>query len=334
MSNKKTLDAIKKYGMIFISAQPDQVYFHWQVKVYMHNFSKFGLKDFCYPVFGYQGIKPSQELLDLQEEYPNIKYYKDDRKDRSYIPSIRPHILEKFFKDHPDLGKNVFYHDADIIFNRLPPFEKMFGDDVAYLSDSRFNVGYKNLATRAASYQKEDSNIPNEDIINKMCDLVGISKKIIKDNQENTGGAQYLLKNIDATFFEKSHSNGDALFKLINNYNKKHKANQQAIAWIADMWAVLWGYWMRGMKTQITDDLSFCWGPWSKRDFEKHNIFHLAGVNPEMRPSKFWKADYRTKCVIEAYQKNNKLFDKIGRDTATWMYVQEIIEVANKSKLK
>ena len=39
-TDKQVLEAIKKHNMIFISAQPDQVYFHWQVSLYLYQFAK------------------------------------------------------------------------------------------------------------------------------------------------------------------------------------------------------------------------------------------------------------------------------------------------------
>ena len=50
----------QKYNseLIFISAQPDNKYFHWQVELYLHNFTKFISKDKCYAIFGYQTEPP------------------------------------------------------------------------------------------------------------------------------------------------------------------------------------------------------------------------------------------------------------------------------------
>ena len=39
-------------------------------------------------------------------------------------------------------------------------------------------------------------NIP-VDLLEKMAECVGISSKTLKENQNNSGGAQYLLKNIE-----------------------------------------------------------------------------------------------------------------------------------------
>jgi hypothetical protein len=108
-----TLEAIMNSNTILISAQPDHVYFHWQVELYMYQFAKYGIVDQCYAIFGYTGDAPSNYAVELSKRY-NIFFYRDTR-DKSvphyYIPSIRPHILKQFFQQFPQLGKSVFYHD-------------------------------------------------------------------------------------------------------------------------------------------------------------------------------------------------------------------------------
>ena len=44
----------QKSKLLFICAQPDETYFHWQVKLYLHNFTKFVDKEQCYAIFGYR----------------------------------------------------------------------------------------------------------------------------------------------------------------------------------------------------------------------------------------------------------------------------------------
>ena len=103
--------------MIFITAQPDTPYFHWQVSLYLYQFNKHNILDYCYAVFGYENDEPSNYIKNIMMSNKNIVAYKDTRNDRTkkYSPSIRPHILAKFFKDRPELGKNVFYNEYLVI---------------------------------------------------------------------------------------------------------------------------------------------------------------------------------------------------------------------------
>ena len=41
------------------------------------------------------------------------------------------------------------------------------------------------------------------DLLNKMAECIGLPVKVIEQNQDNSGGAQYLLKDIDWKFWEK-----------------------------------------------------------------------------------------------------------------------------------
>ena len=69
--NKLLMD-IKNKNLIFVSAQPDNTYFHWQVEVYMYQFSKFGIIDNCHVLFGYTGEGPTEGGLKLKKMYKNI----------------------------------------------------------------------------------------------------------------------------------------------------------------------------------------------------------------------------------------------------------------------
>ena len=70
-----TLKAIEDANMIFISAQPDTEYFHWQVELYMYQFAKYGICDRSYAIFGYTGANPSEYAVELSKRY-NIYFYK------------------------------------------------------------------------------------------------------------------------------------------------------------------------------------------------------------------------------------------------------------------
>ena len=129
--------------MILISAQPDTIYFHWQVELYMYQFGTRSITN-CHAVFGYDNT-PSSKGLALAEKYPGrIHFYKDTRtsEQKTYIPSIRPHILKKFFQDFPELGKEVFYHDSDIFVVTVPDFPLLLSDEFGYVSDTVSYIGY------------------------------------------------------------------------------------------------------------------------------------------------------------------------------------------------
>jgi hypothetical protein len=57
MNSNTTLDSIFESRLIFLSAQPDDVYFHWQIELYLYQFSKHGILDNA--LFGYAEQNPS-----------------------------------------------------------------------------------------------------------------------------------------------------------------------------------------------------------------------------------------------------------------------------------
>lgn len=317
--------------LIFISAQPDQVYFHWQVEVYMHQFSKHGIGDKCYAVFGYTGDGPSQYIVNLAKRY-NIVWYKDERKvdvPNFYIPSIRPHILKKFFKDRPELGKNVFYHDSDVFLVKLPPFEEMLKDDVAYLSDTVSYISYDYIEEVSKRYKQTYPDLPENDILTKMCECVGIPEDLVKVNNKNAGGAQYLLKDIDGSYWEDIENTCYKLYTLLKGYEINYPIHHHIQSWTTDMWAVLWHYWKRGKKTAIHRGLDFSWATDNINNYHQKNIFHLAGVTETSPKDVFFKGAYTNRNVIDEYRRNRKLFDNISPNSSTFEYVKMIKDLVD-----
>lgn len=330
------LEAIRKHNLVFVSAQPDQVYFHWQVELYLHQFAKHGIQDQCYAIFGYRD-KPSEYVQELAKKYKGIRIYKDTRDinvPNYYIPSIRPHILKQFFNENPTLGKNVFYHDSDIFLVKLPEFKMMLGDDIGYLSDTVSYIGYKYITDCAKRYHEKYPECPENDILLKMCNVANIEPSVLKENDANSGGAQYLLKNIDGPFWEDVEVLTNSLYNLMCNYEKKYTLDNPIQKWTADMWAVLWTYWKRGGKTLVHSNLSFSWATSSITDYYNNSIFHLAGVTEETCSDKFYKGRYINQHICKAYLKNKNMFDHVSPNNATYEYVQVIKEYAETNRVQ
>ena len=126
--------------MIYISAQPDELYYAWQVEVMLDNFISVGISGNDIHIVVGINKHIGEYWYKLIEKYIDVKFffYTDTRKDRSYVPSIRPHILCKHWIRFPELKtKSIFYHDCDILFTRKPEFEKFLKDRIWYVSDAR-----------------------------------------------------------------------------------------------------------------------------------------------------------------------------------------------------
>ena len=316
---------MKLDNMIFISAQPDTVYFHWQVELYLYQFAKHGIEDKCYAIFSYSGKQPSKYIQTLKKKY-NIFWYEDTRTNKNYIPSIRPHLLKKFFKEFPELGKTVFYHDSDIFIQKLPPFQDMLKDDIGYLSDTISYIGYEYIAGCSKRYKSKYPSLADNDIFTKMCECVGISQELVKENEKNSGGAQYLLKNVSEEYWAKSEESGIRLYDMLKNYEKTYPIDHHIQSWTAGMWAELWEYWKEGKQTRIHSELDFSWATSSRSEYYKKNIFHLAGVTDQSPKNIFFKGKYVNINVFEVYRNNPKLFDNISSNSATIEYTNIIKE--------
>ena len=115
--------------MLFVTSQPDVPYFHWQIRVYVENFIKNGINPNDIHVLlaiVVPNTQPTNESLELKNLGINVHHYFDDRENKKYIPSIKPFLIYKWLKQYPEYGDCFFLHDSDIIFRKLPNFDKLF----------------------------------------------------------------------------------------------------------------------------------------------------------------------------------------------------------------
>jgi hypothetical protein len=329
-----TLDAIMKSNTIFVSAQPDHIYFHWQVELYMYQFAKYGFVDQCYALFGYTGDAPSNYAVELSKRY-NIFFYKDTRNmgvPHYYIPSIRPHILKQFFQQFPQLGKSVFYHDSDILFQSLPKFELMLNDNIAYLSDTASYINYSYIKTCAERYKEKYPELKNNHILTKMCECMNISEDLVKANDLKSGGAQYLLKGVSYDYWNNVENGVNKLFPLLKEYEIKYPIHHHIQSWTADMWVVLWEYWKLGKETAIHNELRFSWATDHISQYFANPIFHLAGITDADASTAFYKGKYKDSNIFYEYLLDRTIFNHVLPTSATYEYVKLIKEYVNSDE--
>jgi hypothetical protein len=248
-------------------------------------------------------------------------FYDDTRITKDYISSIRPNILKQHWLANPELRyETIFYHDCDIIFTK--PIkdwitEDMINDDKWYGSDTRWYIGHDYILSKG------------NDVLTLMCDIVGIGKDVIKKNEKNSIGAQYIMKNLTYYYWDRVEKESELLFKDVNVLNNKKKAkdptHHELQIWCADMWAVLWNGWKMGYETICNSNMDFSWATSPESDYLKMNIFHNAGITGS-DSGKFYKAHYMDKLP---YNENLQ----ITPNTASWYYWNEIQKTAKKSVL-
>lgn len=345
--------------LVFLSAQPHDPYFVWQIEVQIVNFRKFGLSDkmqvvVWYPDTEVQKAKgqPEEHLNIAQwniliNKYPEVKFffYKDSILDIGlYIPILRPRILAMHFDAYPELyDKWIFYHDSDIIFNYLPDFQKLTYIPLeSYHTDENGNMTMEiNRNPKVINWQSDTSGyldynylrskeiegkIPEDEAVKELCDIGGISVQIMKDYVGKTGGAQYLLKGIDSAFWKDvERMCMEIRWKFYHgvegSVNRKYFTSEDAgfQSWCADMWAVNMALWKRGYVTDVTKELDFSWATDSAQTYKEKPIFHNAGALPNDHRL-FFKGHWLANSPIGKKH-------AVSPDTASYFYVQAINDV-------
>jgi len=304
----------------FVCAQPAIKYYSWQLEVMLNNFIEMGIN------LNQVDIVCWKQNGEIPEEYSKLAngysarffFYDDTRETKHYISSIRPNILKQHFTAYPELeNEAIFYHDCDIVFTKPINWEQYLQDNKWYGSDCRWYIGHDYIISKG------------EDILDKMCEIVDIDKQLVKDNELNAIGAQYLMKGINAQFWANVEKDCERLFKEITDINNEKKAANPSYheiqIWCSDMFAVLWNGWKIGYETICHPDLEFAWATSTEADWDRLNIFHNAGVTGAEQ-GLFYKALYMSELP---YNKDLK----INEGTASKKYYEFIQKVEKKSVL-
>ncbi len=321
-------------NLVFVSAQPDVPYFHWQSEIYVNNFIKCGIKPGdIHIVFGTSksNDKPSDNSLKLKKYGINVHHYLDDRDKKNYIPSIKPYLISKWLKEYPELGKCFFLHDADIVFRELPDYESLISDDVTYLSDTIGYIGFNYIRDCCQRYEKQHPSSKKNQLLQEMVDVVGIDIECVECNQNNSGGGQYIIKNTDYQMWEKIYHDCTPLYSQMLDYQKRFPINPGQIQfWTAEMWSLLWNLWYFGIETRIDKKLDFSWATDSVSVYEKKPILHMAGVTQDLRNTKFYKGDYININPLDKLRENINYFDFIDKNSSTIKYVDIMKDIVKR----
>ena len=314
---------IRLKNLRFVCAQPATLYYAWQVEVMLNNFIEMGVNPNNVDIVCWKqnGVVP-EEWSKLASGYPaRFFFYDDTRETKHYISSIRPNILKQHWAAYPTLkDEAIFYHDSDIIFSK--PISEWISDEIIideewYGSDTRWYISHSYIVGKG------------QQIIDKMCEIMELPEELIRDNEMNAIGAQYLMKNVDYEYWDRVESDCEQLFRQVTDLNNELKRETPSYhelqIWCSDMWAVLWGAWRRGWKTNCLPEFEFSWGTSTEDDFYKLNIMHNAGVTSPGQ-GLFYKAQY-----MNSLPYNAEL--TINDNTASKKYWECIEKTAAKSVL-
>jgi len=332
----------------FICAQPDDTYYTWQVHLWLESLKEIGEIDkaivLIFTPINREFNNKWQKIIDLYPE-AEFNFYKDELGDISkllgvYIPVLRPWLLWRYFKEHPEMSdKAIFYCDSDILFTDKFNIDKFLDDDVNYLSDTNSYINAKYFDSKVNQVLPEKlEEYKNRDVLSEIASVIGISREIAEANNDHSGGAQYLLKNIDATFWSKVMNDCILIRTYLQQINREFFKDENSgyQSWCADMWAVLWNIWFREQETKVVPELAFAWGPDPISKLETHSIYHNAGIVGTEQGGYpcFYKGKYHSGADpmkdphLDVVLNNDK-----SKNHCTWYYAKALENIKNKYKL-
>lgn len=299
--------------MLYLSVQPAEPYFLWQLEIQLENFRQIGINaDNIHVILGYNPEMDRPTIFDHldRENLATFFYYPYDFSQKCYVSSIRPVLLEKHFKAVPDLyNQTIFYHDSDIVFRERIDEMRFKNDNIWYLSDTRSYLAADYLLKFGEQFFKD------------LCALVDISPKLVFNNISNTGGAQYILKNVDSSFWQDVFVDGEKIFSFIEQYNDTIRDTPKIQSWCADMWAILWNAWKRNIETRIDEELDFCWPREHISRWHSTKILHNSGICYQDRRDYFCKLLYKNNFPYYVD------FSKINPKSCSSIFVSKIKQV-------
>ena len=337
-----------KKELKFVTAQPDDTYYTWQVHMWLESLKKIGQVDkaivLIYTPKSRKFNDRWQKVMDLYPE-AEFNFYKDEKGDlsdvlRIYIPILRPYVLWKYFKENPEMSsKAVFYCDSDILFMDDFKLDGFLEDDVCYLSNTNSYISSEYFDSKIKDVLPEKlEEYKTRDVLAELTSIIGISREIAEAHSKHSGGAQYLLKNVDSTFWSKVMNDCILIRTYLQKVNREFFENESKgfQSWCADMWAVLWNLWLREQETKVVPELNFAWASDPITKLKITPILHNAGiVSKTMGHPCFYKGAYHTGGdPLQDPHLDVVLNNETSKNYCTWYYANQLKELSNKYKLK
>lgn len=290
--------------MRYILCQPAIKRFEWELEVCITRLHELGIRDIVL-LFSQQDERvPSffYEQYDVE-----VYVYLDRRKQKHYIPSIKPYLWSRYLKEDPSREQETyFYLDSDVLLRKEP--ESKPTDDVWYASDCPTYISPAYI------------DGIGKDLLGRMCEVIGIDETLIRENNAS-GGAQWLIKNPTYEYWNKVYEDSNVLYNFLNKIEPQYDPPIQK--WTAEMWAQLWNVYHFGKDVQTPKELDFSVPTDDVDKYYQTNIYHNAGVVND-RQNMFFKGKYVHHTPF------NETFH-VDESKATIEYVRAIHQV-NKRK--
>jgi hypothetical protein len=331
----------------YVCVQPDDTYYTWQVHLWLESLKNRGDSDKAIVLIftpNYREVNKNwKQVIDLYPE-TEFHFYKDEHDVSQllgiYIPVLRPYTLWRHWKEHPELSdKAIFYCDSDVLFTQHFNVDKYIDDDVCYVSDTHSYISASYFDSKIKDVLPEKlEEYKTRDILAEIGSVIGISREEAMEKDKDSGGAQYLLKNIDAAFWNKVMNDCILIRSYLQRINKEFFESEDRgfQSWCADMWAVLWNLWVKEKEVKVIDEMGFSWAPDPITKLETHPILHNAGVvSTRMGDySCFYKGKYHAGGdPTKDEHLDVVLNDENSKPRCTWYYANELKKLSNKYNL-
>jgi hypothetical protein len=279
--------------------------------------------------------------------YPEVtfKVYKDEHDISKligiYIPILRPYLLWRYWKDFPEMKeKAVLYYDNDVLLTDEFNIDKYIQDDICYVSNTNDYINALYFDSKIKDVKRDMiEEYKKDNVLAKATALAGITREIAEKHNLNSGGAQYLLKNMNAEFWNKMMKDTiDIRLYLQDTVNKKYfeSENKGFQSWCADMWALLWGMWYAGKEVKVIKELDFAWAPDPIEKLDSHHMYHNAGITGEYigRTPYFYKGKYHTGSnpMIDSHLQE-VINSEESKKHCTWFYANALNELNQKYQI-
>jgi|GEM_PF-1109638 len=330
--------------LIFIQACTDDTYYIWQTHLWLESLRNIGKSNKAISLIFTPNYREfNKKWKELEKLYPESEFFYCKDVDNVsallgiYISIHRPYSLMKYFELHPELEqKAVFYCDCDILFTEKFNIDKFLDDDICYLSNtlSYINADYFDSKIKDVKPDKLEE-YKKIDVLNEACEIVGVSRETAIKYNKDSGGAQYLLKNIDSKFWNKGISDCINIRQYLQQINRQYfeSENKGFQSFCSDMWMVLWGLWARNQETKVVPEMEFSWSSDGISKLENTSIFHNAGIVAQNQGDipVFYKGIYHVgknpfnDPHLELVYNNEK-----SKSLCNWYYVSKMMELKNK----
>lgn len=273
--------------MKFLFAQPAKKRFAWELRTAIKSLVDLGVKkkDIVL-LFAQEDDTVAQEFSDY-----DVHTYCDERYDKSYIPSIKPYLFWKYLSENEKRENETYaYLDSDTLILDLEAFKVPVTKSRWYCSDTTGYIGFDYI----------ESVTHAEETIDTMLNAVKVPLEWLKSIQNNSGGAQWVIKNPKAGYWHDVYVNSIVLYKAIEPLDTSLQK------WTAEMWAQLWTMYHYGVSPKVHKNLDFAWS--TDDELKGKKIIHNAGVTSDM--ALFFKGLYQDKPPLVALnQESGKVSD-------------------------